>query len=156
MGRKRGVQYRGGSFYRSDDRSGFTRRAEDTAKEWNESIVGTNLWEARQPQDLVQGTPDDQSVPEARPVPPAAFVGPISTDLALPAAVGDTFLYLEAINGFSAGMQIGVMLDTDGYFNTRVNGAPTVAGIHITTALPYFASKGNVVTVYQAAPGIFP
>lgn len=153
MGRKRGVQYRPGSFYRSDDRSGFTRRAGETRSEWNQLIVGTDLWEARQPQDFVKGVPDNQTVPDARPIPPAVFTGPINTTLSRPASIGDTFLYLEAINGFSAGGNVGVILDSGSYFNTVQVGPPTASGITIANALAgASAAQGNTVTAYEA-PG---
>lgn len=152
MGRQRGVQYKPGSFYRSDDRSGFTRRAEDTKQEWNSLIVGKNLWEERQPQDFVRGVPDDQTVPDARPEPGPIWDGPLSTQLAEAAAIGATFLFLQAINGFSAGGKVGIMLDSGSYFNTTQVGPATSGGINIATGLPNTAASGNVVTAYEA-PG---
>lgn len=59
--------YKPGSFWRVDDRSGFKRRAENTRQEWTGLIVDDNLWEPRQPQDLVRGVKDIQSVALARP-----------------------------------------------------------------------------------------
>jgi len=156
MGRKRGVQYRPGSFYRNDDRSGFVVRAEKTRQEWTELIVADNLWEARQPQDLVEGVPDDQTVDNARPVPPAVFVGPISTTLALPALVGATFLYLDAVNGFNDGRKVGIILDSGDYFNTTQAGPPTSLGIHIAQGLPLTAARGNTVTAYIPSPEVIP
>lgn len=152
MGRKRGVQFQMGEFYRSDDRSGFTRHASSTQFEWTQLLVGKNLWEARQPQDFVRGVADDQTVPSARPVPPAVFVGPISIGLSQAAAIGDTFLFLEAVNGFSAGDNVGVMMDSGALFNTKVHGAPASDGIHIVGAMPNSAAAGNLVTDYEA-PG---
>ena len=72
MGRK--LHYKAGSFYRTDDRTGFPQRAERTRREWTGLIVDENVWEPRQPQDFVRGVADDQSVPEARPRAPATFV----------------------------------------------------------------------------------
>lgn len=157
MGRKRGVQYRPGSFYRQDDRSGFATRAENTRQEWNNLIVDKKLWEPRQPQDFVQGVYDDQSVPQPRPTPPAQFVGPLSTQLSLPALTGATFLHLEAINGFGPGVQVGIVLDGDGdIFRTTQVGASVPTGITIASPLPYTAARGNNVTVYVPNPGVFP
>lgn len=153
MGRKRGVQYRSGGFLRSDDRSGFTRRAEDTKAEWNELIVGKDLWEARQPQDFVRGVPDDQTVPSPRPVPPPVFTGPLSTTLAAPALIGDTFLALAATNGFSPGGNVGVILDNGSYFNTTQVGESLANGINIANAIVGAgAAQGNIVTAYES-PG---
>ncbi len=151
MGRKRGIQYRPGSFYRSDDRSGFTRRAEDTKKEWTGLSVGDDLWEIRQPQDFVRGVADDQTVSEPRPIPPNTFVGPVNTTLSLPALIGDTFLYLDAVNGFLDGGKVGVILDSGVYFNTTQTGAAAANGIHIVDAIAGgAAARGNVVTAYGA------
>lgn len=153
MGRKRGVQFRMGSFYRSDDRSGFTRRAGDTKQEWTQLIVGKDLWEARQPQDFVRGVADDQTVPRPRPIPPNVFVGPLNTTLTAPALIGDTFLFLAATNGFSAGGKVGVILDNGAYFNTTQVGDPDADGIHIANPIAGAgAAKGNTVTAYEA-PG---
>lgn len=124
--------------------------------EWTELIVGKDLWEIRQPQDLVKGVPDDQTVPNARPAPPPVFVGPLDTTLSLPAAVGATFLFLDAINGFSAGAKIGVFTDDGGYFYSTVSGPPTSLGINIANALKLPCSKGNTVTVFIPSPGVFP
>lgn len=151
MGRKRGIQYRLGSFYRSDDRSGFVQRAENTQQEWNGLIVAQNLWEIRQPQDLVKGIPDDQRVPNARPLPPAIFDGPIYIQLSAAAAIGATFIDLQYIAGLTAGDNVGIMLNTGTWFNTTINGAPTSSGVNITDALPAPASSGNLFVDYLAA-----
>lgn len=150
MGRKRGVQYQPGGFLRSDDRSGFTERADKTKREWTGLIVAENLWEVRQPQDFVRGVSDPQSVPNARPIPPTIWDGPIYTTLALPALVGATFLFLNGSNGFSAGNQIGVMLETGVFFNTQQVGNATALGINLSSPLPAAAGKGNSVVDYGA------
>jgi hypothetical protein len=156
MGRKRGVQFRMGSFYRSDDRSGFTVRAGETREEWNGLIVDEKLWEPRQPQDFVKGIPDDQTVPNARPVPPPTFVGPIYVQLTANVAVGATFLPIQYITGFEAGDNIGVMLDTGVLFNTTVSGPPISTGINIASPMPFTAASGNLVTDYEPPFGVFP
>lgn len=150
MGRRRGIQYRPGSFYRSDDRSGFARRAEDTQEEWNHLIVGKNLWEARQPQDFVRGVPDNQTVPNPRPAPPPIFTGPLYTTTTTNAAIGATVLALEATNGFSASDKIGVMLDNGTLFLTSQVGAAAANGITIANPLPYTVQSGNDVISYGA------
>lgn len=150
MGRKRGVQYRGTDFFRTDDRSGFVRRASRTSEEWTGAIVANDLWEPRQPQDLVRGIADDQTVPQPRSEPPAVFNGIVVTTLSQAAAVGATFLYLDNIGTFTNGDKVGVMLDTGNVLNTSVNGAPTALGITILTALTYTAASGNQVTNYGA------
>ena len=63
-----------GTFYRIDDRTGFKTRSYRTRKEWNGLIVSDRVWEARQPQDFVKGVADNQTVPEARPRQPNAYI----------------------------------------------------------------------------------
>lgn len=64
----------GGDFYRIDDRTGFKVRANRTRKEWNGRIVRSDSFEPRQPQDMVRGQRDDQSVPKPRPRQPDLFI----------------------------------------------------------------------------------
>lgn len=148
MGRQRGIQYRLGSFYRADDRSGFVTRAEKTRMEWQGYIVDRKLWEIRQPQDFVKGVPDDQTVPDPRSELPTPFVGPTATELSAAVTPGATFLPLSSVGGISAGDLLGVMLDTGVYFNTSVSGPPTSTGVNISPALGGYASSGNAVTDY--------
>lgn len=115
MGRKRGVQYQPGDFWRIDDRSGFAVRAQNTAKEWTGLWVDQKLWEIRQPQDFVTGVKDDQSVPEARPQPPAIFGGPIY--LQLSQSIGPAFsaqLYLVTEDGINLTTEDGTPIVTEG------------------------------------------
>lgn len=151
MGRKRGIQYRSGSFYRSDDRSGFTQRAENTRSEWNQLIVAEDLWEPRQPQDLVKGVPDDQTVPLPRPIPPAIWDGPLYFQLTQTASIGATFLYLQYIAGISDGDVVGIMMNNGEFFNTTVSGDPVSLGIYIAASLPFAAASGNMVVDYGAS-----
>lgn len=149
MGRQRGIQYRPGSFYRSDDRSGFTRRAGDTEQEWTGLIVGKGLWESRQPQDFVRAVTDDQTVPKARPVPPNVFVGPFSVQIAADAAVGATILFLDNVIGITPGDPIGVMMDNGEYFNTYVQAIDYANdAIYLGAPLPYYVSADHLVTDY--------
>lgn len=151
MGRKRGVQYRPGSFYRQDDQSGFTVRAENTRPEWMGLQVDERFWEPRQPQDFVSGVADDQTVPDARPLPSPTFVGPVVTTLTAAAAVGATVLAVDTTDGFNPGGAVGVMLDTGVVFNTTISNVAAPAGsIRISAGLPYTAASGNQITNYRA------
>ena len=98
MGRK--LHFKMGSFYRTDDRTGFPQRAERTRKEWNNLIVDEKVWEPRQPQDLVKGVPDIQSVPDARPLGQNIYVGPISVATTANAVIGQTVIPVQTIFGF--------------------------------------------------------
>lgn len=145
MGRKPGIQYRAGSFWRSDDRTGFSRRAEDTRQQWDGIIVGTDVWEPRNQQDFVKGVKDYQGVPKPRPVPPAIFDGPIATTLTVNAVIGATVLTVESTYGFSDGDPVGVMLDTGVVFRTTLASAPSGSTLTLSSGLPYTAASGNQV-----------
>lgn len=137
-----------GSFYRQDDRTGFAQRAERTRKEWNGGIVDESVFEARQPQDLVKGVKDQQSVPDARPLAPNVFVGPTFTQLGADPVVGQTVLDMASVAGFYEGVEVAVMLDNGVLFFTSVAdiGAGTIT---IAQPLPYSAAQGNLVTNYH-------
>lgn len=150
MGRK--LHYRPGSFYRTDDRSGFPQRAEDTRKEWNGLIVDERLWEARQPQDLVRGVKDQQSVPEARPLAPNIFVGPIYGELSAYEAPMAFVLQLQSTALMSAGDEIGVMLDSGSFWNAVILGVVDGETLLIGPPIPTSASSGNSVVDYRT-PG---
>lgn len=145
MGRK--LSYQPGSYYVTDDRTGFPQRAERTRKEWTGLRVDESVWEARQPQDLVRGVKDDQTVPDARPLAPNIFKGPTYVQLTANAAIGATTLQIESTAGFFDGARIGVMLDAGMDFNTTCTGLG--AGfITIAKAMPNTAASGNLVTNY--------
>ena len=168
MGRK--LHYRPGSWYRVDDRSGFPQRAERTKKEWTGSIVDERLWEIRQPQDLVRGVPDFQSVPDARPLAPNAFVGPQYFSLVATAPAQALLLNVGAAQPLiAAGSEIGIVLDNGDVFTTTVvrSGSATLGDFvlgedvlgdigagHLTLAfpLPYHAAQGNQVFIHAQIP----
>ena len=142
----RDLHFRGGSFYRLDDRTGFATRAERTRKEWNGLIVGDRFWEERQPQDLVKGVPDFQSVPDPRPLPPAQFVGP--TFISLTASYGPqaTVLGVNTLKGVSVGVPVSVMLNDGTQLFTSVI-AVGIGSITLKRGLPSGAASGNLVTI---------
>lgn len=143
MGRK--LSFRPGSFYRTDDRTGFPRRAEETRQQWNGIIVGENVWEPRQPQDLVRGVKDQQSVPQARPKPPAVFIGPQSEQTSAAVPIGAILIPMVSLKGFTPGDKIGVMLSTGQYFFTWLLGFIEGA-LAILNPLPQTVTNGSVVT----------
>lgn len=142
----RDLHYVPGSFYRKDDRTGFVQRAERTQREWNGLIVDQTVWEARQPQDLVKGVKDNQSVPDARPLAPNVFVGPTFVQLSDAAVVNQTVLEVESTAGFFAGCSVSVMLDNGVNFTTTEAGNPGAGTITLARGLPYTAAAGNIVT----------
>jgi hypothetical protein len=147
VGRK--LHYQPGSFYQTDDRTGFVQRTNRMRKEWDNLVVDQRVWEPRQPQDLVRGVKDDQNVNDARPLGPNVFVGPIFGALSANVAVGATVLPLQSTAFFSQGDAVGIMLDSGIVFNTTVNAPPGAGSISIAQGLPYTAASGNVVTNYK-------
>jgi hypothetical protein len=156
MGRK--LHFRLGSFYRTDDRTGFPQRAEVTRKEWNGLIVDQARWEPRQPQDLVKGVPDIQSVPDARPLGANIYVGPISVQTTAAAVLGQTSIPVQTIFGFYNGAKVGCMTDLDGgsVFFTHIASPPLGFNLVLAKGLPYPMASGNLITLYQPSPPVEP
>ena len=154
MGRK--LHYKLGSFYRTDDRTGFPQRAERTRKEWTGLIVDGARWEPRQPQDLVKGVPDLQWVPDPRPLAANIYVGPISVQTTANAGIGQTSIPVQTIFGFYEGAKVGCMLDLDNgtVFFTTIASPPSGSNLVLTKGLPGFMSSGNLITLYQASPSV--
>ena len=156
MGRK--LHYKPGSFYRTSDRTGFPVRAETTRREWNGLIVEDKVWEPRQPQDLVKGVPDIQSVPDARPLGANVYVGPISVATTAAAVIGQTVIPVQTTFGFYAGAKVGCMTDYDGgsVFFTTIAVAPTGSNLQLSNPLPHPMASGNLITLYKASPPVAP
>ena len=143
-----------GSWYRADDRTGFPQRAERTRKQWDGLIVDEKVWEPRQPQDLVKGVPDIQSVPDARPLGQNVYVGPISVQTTADAVIGQTSIPVQTIFGFYQGAEIGCMTDLDGgsVFFTTIASPPTGSNLVLSNPLPYSMASGNLITLYKPSP----
>ncbi len=156
MGRK--LHYRLGSWYRTDDRTGFPQRAEVTRREWTGLIVDQARWEPRQPQDLVKGVPDKQSVPDARPLGPNQYVGPISVQTTADAVIGQTSIPVQTVAGFYEGARVGCVLDYDNgaIFFTTIASPPTGFNLVLAKGLPSTMASGNLITLYQPSPPVEP
>ena len=152
MGRK--LHFRPGSFYRASDRTGFPTRAENTRREWNGIIVEDKVWEPRQPQDLVKGVPDKQSVIDPRPLGQNVYVGPVSVQTTAAAIIGQTVIPVQTTFGFYEGAKVGCMTDQDGgsVFFTTVAASPAGSNLVLAQGLPYTMASGNLITLYQASP----
>lgn len=135
-----------------DDRTGFPQRAERTRKQWDNLIVDQTVWEPRQPQDLVKGVKDQQSVVDARPISPAQFVGPLYYTLSGALTPGTSTVPLQSTARMSAGDPIGIVMDTDGgaIFRTTIQSVGPDS-IVLEAAVPGYASSGNELVDY--APG---
>lgn len=150
MGRK--LHYIPGSWYQTDDRTGFPQRTNRMRQEWDGLIVARDVWEPRQPQDLVRGVRDDQNVNNARPLGPNVFVGPVFVALSAAVSPGNTFLPLETVFGFSQGDSVSVMMDNGVQFASTVSAPPIATGITIAAPMPNSAASGNLVTNYGIIP----
>lgn len=148
------LKYRLGSFYRTSDRTGFPTRAENTRKQWDNLIVEEKTWEPRQPQDLVKGVPDIQSVPDARPLGQNVYVGPISVATTAAAVIGQTSIPVQTTFGFYQGAKVGCMTDQDGgaVFFTTIASPPTGFYLVLANPLPYNMASGNLITLYKSSP----
>lgn len=112
MGRH--YHFRSGQFYRADDRTGFPQYADRTRKQWDNLIVDESVWEPRQPQDLVRGVKDVQSVEDARPLPAPEFTGPFWTTVTAHLLPRTNLIPVESFAGFRIGDTIAVMTALDG------------------------------------------
>jgi len=135
-----------GSFYRIDDRTGFKRRAERTRLEWDGLIVDETVWEPRQPQDMVRGIRDDQTVPLPRPRQTDQFTILGTWVTAYTPRLQST-IDVKTTTGFLLGDQVVVMLDEgDPYY-------PYIVGFTATTmdlcpVLPHSVGRGIDEGVY--------
>lgn len=155
----RNYHFRPGSFYRVDDRTGFPQRAERTRKQWNNLIVDEKVWEPRQPQDLVRGVQDDQTVYDARPLSPDQFVGPVWTTTTQPVAIGSRTIAITSLSSFSVGDLVAIMLDADGgvLFRAYVTAVGMYSfGTNLTTESGFslLTEGGFVLMTDNLIPGI--
>ena len=111
--------------------------------------VDESVWEPRQPQDLVKGVKDDQTVPDARPLSPATFIGPVYVQMSQAAATLATQIYVQYMTGLVVGNALGVMMDNGIEFRTALQSIDA-SGLFIVIAapLPYHAASGNLVCDY--------
>lgn len=126
------LYYKPGSNYVICDRTGFKVRVERSQREWDGLQVRRRSWERRQPQDLVRGVMDDQSVAIARPQSPDVFMW-VETKLAARAAPTDGTIDVERSLGIAMNDVVSIMLDSGELFRTTVSG---IANNTLTLADP--------------------
>lgn len=120
MGRK--LHFRMGSFYRTDDRTGFPQRADVTRKEWTGLIVDEKVWEPRQPQDLVKGVPDIQAVNDPRPLGANVYVGPVFLQITVDVPVLSYVIPVGSLAYVTLGDTCAVILADGSLFRTVITG----------------------------------
>ena len=113
--------YSPGDYYIIDDITGTKRRASDAMLQWDNILTGPSSFSPRQPQDLVVGVRDDQSVPLPRPRQTNQFTI-TGTFVTAPAARGATAISVDSTVGFAAGSSILIMLDSGENFSVVVAG----------------------------------
>lgn len=68
------AKYKHGQHLFTCDVCGLVYYSESKRKRWDGAIVCSDDWEPRHPQDYVRGKKDEQSVPDARPLPGNKFL----------------------------------------------------------------------------------
>lgn len=137
--------YRPGEHLVVDDITGFTIRSSDAVKQWNGLLVHKRHAESRNEQDFVRGLKDDPAVKNARPPPPATFIGPRTTTVSTDTAAGATTIPVASSAGFSAADKVAVMLDNRDRHLGTISSVPGATSIVLTAALPWAASAGKQI-----------
>lgn len=100
-----------GDYYQIDQIRGYKVRASRTRPQWDRIITIAPSWSPRQPQDLVVGVYDNQSVPLPLPRQPNRFTI-LGTEVVAPSAVGAHTITVASTIGFNVGNLLQVMLDS--------------------------------------------
>ena len=128
------------------DRTGFTRYASKTSKEWNGLRVWDREVERRNPQGLVRSVREDQTGPHARTVSTRTFTGPWVTELNATKAAGDTSLTVVSSARMVSGDNLQIILDNNDMYAVTLSSVDDGTTITIGTALPGSTSAVNAVT----------
>ena len=147
-----------GDYYQIDQIRGYKVRASETMQQWDRIITKPPSWSPRQPQDLVTGVQDDQSVPLPLPRQTNQFTI-VATFVTAPAARGAHTIAVDSSVGFSAGNLVQVVLDNGEPFQFTVAsvGANTItwagAGLPGTVGTSYGDPIENAVTNFSSVGG---
>jgi hypothetical protein len=145
-----GPAYLKGDFWRICEECGFKMRASQTKKRWDGLIVCDADFEERHPQDFVRGVIDRQTVPDPRPEPVMAAIGPLTTAMLQAASAGATTIDVESTVRFASTDRIGLLMDDGNQFSTTVSAVVDLTVLQISTALPSSISAGASVINYSA------
>lgn len=144
------LHYIPGDFYRLCDRTGFKVRAGKTRKEWNGRIIRNQSWEERHPQDFVRGVPDPQVAPDPRPRQVDQFIGPLETSFLTSAPAGSVGIAVVTTARMHTSDRLSIILDNKDTFFTSIVLITSLNNITLSSALPYSASAGNLITDISA------
>lgn len=155
--------YVGGDYYQLDDLSGFKIRSSVSRKipggQTGNLIVAPQRWETQQPQDLVRGVVDDQTVPQPRPRQENRFVI-LATYVVAPSPRFSYTIEVASSVGFVPGQNVFLMLDSGEQFLTSIGG---ISGNTIFLGTPIPATVGtffgdpieNTLLFYNNGPPAF-
>lgn len=147
-----------GDYYQIDQIRGYKVRASRTRPQWDRIITIAPSWSPRQPQDLVVGVRDDQSVPLPLPRQKNQFTI-VGTSVIAPSARGDTSITVEQTVGFNPGNLVQVMLDSGVPFQFTLAAIAgnvlswTGAGLPATVGLLYGDPIENAVVNFSSVGG---
>lgn len=139
-----------GDFWRICDRCGFSFRASQTFKTWDNLYVCAEDFETRHPQDFVRGRKDRQNVPNPRPEPIDALIGPLTTNISAAGISSDTTIHVDSSVRFLGLDTIGVIMDDGNTKRFTIGSIPSATSIALTSPLRGAVSIGNVVINYSA------
>ena len=134
-----------------DDRTGFKIKSTDSRREWTNSVVHWNQWEARNAQDFVKGVQDLQAVPDPRPG-AANIHGETSTTLDADEAAGQTILSVASTTSMTVGDVVQLFMDNDETHLSTISSIVAGDTVTIARATSYKASSGNTLIIYSNLP----
>ena len=105
--------YVGGDNYFLDDNTGFKTRAKRARVQWNSIVTSGTHYNPRQPQDMVQGVQDDQTVQISRARQVNVFTS-LATFVTAPSARGALSMTVESTAQMRVGDVCQVPLDFSG------------------------------------------
>lgn len=106
-------------YYQLDDISGFKVRSSRTRQQWDGRITTPPHFSPRQPQDLVVGVLDNQSVPSPRPRQQNQFTI-VETWVTAPTSRGSYTIPVASTVGWTVGDVAQIMLDVGENFTSPV------------------------------------
>jgi hypothetical protein len=124
------------------DKCGMKRKASTGKTQWDGLFVCPQCYDTRHPQDLIEGIPDDQSVPIARPDVTASSG---ETTVKTTASRNAVTIDLNSTSGISDGDSIGIVMDNGAAHWTYSDGDPSGDTVTLGSYLPDQATAGNAV-----------
>jgi hypothetical protein len=153
MTHPRNAGYIKGDYWQNCDVCGFNYRRSEMKERWDALWVCPEDWEPRHPQEFLEGVPDYQAVPVARP----DYINTVSTTtLTADMATGASSITVTSISGISDEDSIGIGLDDTTIHWTIVDGGPTGLTVKLLAAPFGPATSGNTVYIKGSSFGSTP